>query len=64
MSNQDSTPSGDENLDPKEKMRRALEAKKNRGHIGGPGANAGKGIGPQSSNNKVARMFRRKSGSA
>jgi hypothetical protein len=50
--------------DQKELMRQAIEAKKNRQHVGGVAEGSGKGIGPASSNNKTRKMFKRKSGSA
>lgn len=50
--------------DQKELMRRAIEAKKNRQHVGGVADGGNKGIGPASSNSKTKKMFKRKSGSA
>ena len=50
--------------DQKELMRRAIEAKKNRQHIGENAESSGKGIGPASSNHKTRKMFKRKAGSA
>ncbi|MFZ9283268.1 MAG: DUF5302 family protein [Candidatus Nanopelagicales bacterium] len=53
-----------EKPDQKELMRRAIEAKKNRQHVGGTADSGNRGIGPASSNNKTKKMFKRKSGSA
>jgi hypothetical protein len=50
--------------DQKELMRRAIEAKKNRQHVGGVAEGGNRGIGPASSNSKTKKMFKRKSGSA
>jgi len=50
--------------DQKELMRRAIEAKKNRQHVGGVADGGNRGIGPASSSNKTKKMFKRKSGSA
>ncbi|CAB4577668.1 MAG: hypothetical protein F2563_03470 [Actinobacteria bacterium] len=50
--------------DQKELMRRAIEAKKNRQHVGGTADAGNRGIGPASSSNKTKKMFKRKSGSA
>jgi hypothetical protein len=50
--------------DQKELMRRAIEAKKNRQHVGGTAEAGNRGIGPASSSNKTKKMFKRKSGSA
>lgn len=60
MSNEESTDKPDQ----KELMRRAIEAKKNRQHVGGNAESSGNGIGPASSNNKTRKMFKRKAGSA
>lgn len=50
--------------DQKELMRQAIEAKKNRQHVGDTATGGNRGIGPASSNSKTKKMFKRKSGSA
>lgn len=57
--------SDDKNLDPKEKMRQALEKKKqgnNAGVQGGP--SSGSKVGGGQASGGAPKMFRRKSGSA